>query len=53
MAQLILVPGDPQSLADSCSSAARRLEILSALLIGLDVVVNTPLLFLLLSLAIP
>ncbi len=52
MAQLILVPGDPQSLAAACSAAARRLEIVSALFIVLDVAVNTPLLFVLLSLAI-
>jgi hypothetical protein len=52
MAQLILVPGEPQALADACSAAARRLEIVSALFVCLDVAVNVPLLFLLLSLAI-
>lgn len=53
MAQLVLVPGDPQALADACSRAARGLEVVSVLFMGLDLVVNVPLLFLLLSLAIP
>lgn len=52
MAQLILVPGDPQTLAAACSRAARNFEIVSALLIGMNVAVNIPLTFLLLSAAI-
>jgi len=52
MAQLILVPGDPQSIAGECSRAARRFEIISAVLIGLNLAVNAPLVFLLLWLAI-
>lgn len=52
MAQLILLPGDPQSLAAACSRAARNLEIVSAALIGLNLAVNVPLVFLLLTLAI-
>ena len=50
MAQLILVPGDPQSIARECSRAARGFEILSAVLIVLDLAINAPLVFLVLSL---
>lgn len=52
MAQLILVPGDPRSLARECSRAARNFEMLSALLIGLDFAINAPLVFLVLSLLV-
>jgi hypothetical protein len=50
MAQLILVPGDPRSIARECSRAARGFEMLSAVLIGLDLAINAPLVFLVLSL---
>lgn len=52
LAGLVLLPGEPQALAEACSREARWLEILSALFIGLDAAVNLPLVFLLLSLAI-
>lgn len=52
MAQLILVPGDPLSIARECSRAARNYEMLSAALIGLDILVNAPLVFIALSLLV-
>ncbi len=52
MAQLILIPGDPQSIARECSRAARNFEMLSAALIGLDLLINAPLVFLALSLVV-
>jgi hypothetical protein len=52
MAPLILVPGDPHALAAACSREARRLEVVSALLISLNVAVNAALLFVLLALVV-
>jgi hypothetical protein len=52
MAPLILVPGDPHVLAEAFSREARRLEVVSALLIGLNVAVNAALVFFLLALTV-
>ena len=52
MADHVLLPGDPESLARECARAARVSELVSAAFIGLDVLVNLPLVFLLLSLVI-
>jgi hypothetical protein len=53
MAPLILVPGDPHALAAAFSREARRLEVVSALLIGVNIAANAVLVFLLLALAVP
>ncbi len=52
MADHVLLPGDPESLARECERAARVSALVSAAFIGLDVLVNLPLVFLLLSLVI-
>jgi hypothetical protein len=52
MAGNVLLPGDPAELSRESERAARRAEIVSALFVGLDVVVNLPLVFVLLSLVI-
>jgi hypothetical protein len=52
MADTILLPGDPEKLSRRSVTAARRDEILSAVLIILDVMVNLPLVFIVLSLVI-
>jgi len=50
MAELILVPGDPEEIAARCARFALRWEIVSVLFISLDLAVNVPLLFFLLFL---
>jgi hypothetical protein len=50
MAELILMAGDPGEIAAGCARLALRWEIVSALFIFLDLAVNVPLLFFLLSL---
>jgi hypothetical protein len=52
MADHVLLPGDPELLARESERAARVSALISAAFIGLDVLVNLPLVFLLLSLAI-
>lgn len=52
MAQQFLVPGDPESISRASERTARRYEIVSALLITLNITVNLPIVFLLLSLLI-
>lgn len=52
MAGQILVSGDPQALALACGRAARFYEVVSGAFIAVDIVVNIPLLFLMLSLLI-
>jgi len=52
MAEQVLVPGDPESMSRASERAARRYEIISALLITLNITVNLPIVFLLLSLLI-
>jgi len=52
MAGHVLLPGDPEVLSRESERAARRDELVSAAFIALDVVVNLPLVFLLLSLVI-
>jgi len=52
MADHVLLPGDPESLARECERAARVSALISAAFIGLDVLVNLPMVFLLLSLVI-
>jgi hypothetical protein len=50
MAEHVLVPGDPETIARASELAALRFEALSALCIGADVAINAPIVFLLLSL---
>jgi hypothetical protein len=50
MAEHVLVPGDPETIARASDLAALRFEALSALCIGADVAINAPIVFLLLSL---
>jgi hypothetical protein len=52
MAQQVLVPGDPESISRASERSARWYEIISGLLITLNVTVNVPIVFLLLSLLI-
>jgi hypothetical protein len=52
MAGHVLLPGDPEALSKESERAARRDELISATFIALDVVVNLPLVFILLSLVI-
>jgi hypothetical protein len=52
MAGSVLLPGDPEALSIECGRAARHHELVSATFIALDALVNLPLVFLLLSLAI-
>jgi hypothetical protein len=52
MAGHVLLPGDPEELSRESERAARRDEIISATFIALDVIVNLPLVFILLSLVI-
>ena len=52
MAEQVLVPGDPESMSRASERTARWYEIVSALLITLNIVVNVPIVFLLLSLLI-
>ncbi len=50
MAELIVVPGDPEEIAETCVRFALRWEIVSVVFISLNVAVNVPLLFFVLSL---
>jgi len=52
MAELVLVRGDPETIAGACDRAALRGEIVSALFIALNIAVNLPLVFLILSLLV-
>jgi len=52
MAGCILLPGDPEVLSRESDRAALRDELVSAAFMALDVVVNLPLVFILLSLVI-
>ena len=52
MAGSVLLPGDPEALSKECGRAARRYELVSVAFIAFDALVNVPLVFLLLSLAI-
>ncbi|HUJ73904.1 MAG TPA: hypothetical protein VL359_03560 [bacterium] len=52
MADHVLLPGDPETLARESERAARASAMVSAVFIGLDVAVNLPLVFVLLSLVI-
>jgi hypothetical protein len=52
MAGMVLVPGDPRVIAAASDRAARLFEVVSVCFLGLTIVVNTPLVFLLLSLLI-
>jgi hypothetical protein len=52
MADHVVLPGDPEELARECERAARRSALVSMALIGLDTLVNLPLVFILLSLVI-
>ena len=52
MADHVVLPGDPESLARESEQAARASAMRSMVLIGLDVLVNLPLVFFLLSKAL-
>jgi hypothetical protein len=52
MAEQVLVPGDPESISRASERTARWYEVLSALMITLNITVNVPIVFLLLSLLI-
>jgi hypothetical protein len=52
MAELVLIPGDPESISRASETTARWYELVSGLLISLNLAVNVPLVFLLLSLLI-
>ncbi|HYW83902.1 MAG TPA: hypothetical protein VFB30_11635, partial [Spirochaetia bacterium] len=52
MAEQVLVPGDPESISRASERTARWYEIVSAILITLNIMVNVPTIFLLLSLLI-
>jgi hypothetical protein len=52
MAEQVLVPGDPESISRASERTARWYEAMSALLITLNIIVNVPIVFLLLSLLI-
>ncbi|HET6450436.1 MAG TPA: hypothetical protein VFI08_03955 [Spirochaetia bacterium] len=52
MADHVVLPGSPQELARRAERAARKSALLSVALIGLDVLVNLPLVFLLLNLVV-
>ena len=52
MAEQVLVPGDPESISRASERTARWYEIVSGLLITLNIIVNVPIVFLLLSLLI-
>ena len=52
MAEQVLVPGDPESMSRASERTARWYEIVSGILITLNIVVNVPIIFLLLSLLI-
>src|SRR5208283_3217006 len=52
MAEQVLMPGDPESISRASERTARWYEIVSALLITLNIIVNVPIVFLLLSLLI-
>jgi hypothetical protein len=48
MAELVLVPGNPEQIARKCNDAARLYEIVSAIFIGVSIAINvTAILFLL------
>jgi hypothetical protein len=49
MADALLVPGDPQAIAEASSRAARFYELVSVGFIAMNVAINLPLIFLLLS----
>ena len=52
MAGSVLLPGGPEELSRMSERAARRAEIVSVAFVALDVIVNLPLVFILLSLVI-
>jgi hypothetical protein len=52
MADHVLLPGDPEELARDSERAAKVSALVSVTFIGLDVLINLPLVFLLLSLVI-
>jgi hypothetical protein len=52
MAGSILLPGDPEELSRESERAARWAEAVSVVFVGLDVAVNLPLVFVVLSLVI-
>jgi hypothetical protein len=52
MAEQVLVPGDPETISGLSERIARRYTVISGLFISLNLVVNIPLLFLVLSLVI-
>jgi len=52
MADYVLLPGDPEDLARQSEQSARASTLVSAAFIGLDVLLNLPLVFVLLSLVI-
>ncbi len=52
MAGCVLLPGDPEDLSRDSERAARRAELVSALFVALNALMNLPLVFLLLSLVI-
>ncbi len=52
MAELIVVPGDPEDISEGCGRAARLYEIVSAVFIGLNVALNMAGILILLTLLI-
>jgi hypothetical protein len=52
MSGQMLVPGDPREIARASERAARSCEVLSVLFLALNIIVNVPLIFMLLSLLI-
>ena len=52
MAGSVLLPGDPEDLSRESERAARRAEVVSVAFVALDVAVNLPLVFVLLTLVI-
>jgi hypothetical protein len=48
----VLIPGDPREIAHASGQAARSCEVLSVLFLALNIIVNVPLIFMLLSLLI-
>jgi len=52
MAEQVLVHGDPAELSLACERAARKYQSISAVFISLNIAMNLPLLFILLSLLI-
>jgi hypothetical protein len=52
MAGSVLLPGDPEDLSRESERAARRAEVVSVVFVALDIALNLPLVFVLLSLVI-